>query len=91
MKTKCNGYAVEPFGIRLGLFGTHTRHVNHPAVAVLQQVPGFTVDAAGADAVRGEVLGVYGGGLAVSPRRREVLKLRQKTAHVVSQRVSGRG
>lgn len=62
--------------------------MNHPAVAVLQQVPGFTVDAAGADAVRGEVLGVYGGGLAVSPRWREVLKLRQKTAHVVSQRVS---
>lgn len=63
--------------------------MNHPAVAVLQQVAGLAVDAAGADAVRGEVLRVDGGGLAVAPRRREVLKLRQKTAHVASQRASG--
>lgn len=73
----------------LGLLRTHTRHVNHPAVAVLQQVPGLTVDAAGADAVRGEVLGVDGSGLAVTPRRREVLKLQRQTAHVVSQTVGG--
>lgn len=66
----------------------HTRHVNHPAVAVLQQVPGLTVDAAGADAVCGEVLGLYGSGLAVTPRWREILKLRKQMAHVVSQRVS---
>lgn len=56
--------------------------MNHPTVAVLQQVPGLTVDAAGADAVCGEVLGVYGGGLAVAPRWWEVLKLQQQTAHV---------
>lgn len=65
----------------MGLLRIHTRHVNHPAVAVLQQVPGLTVDAAGADAVCGEVLRVYGSGLAVTPRWREVLKLQQQTAH----------
>lgn len=63
-------------------FEFHTRHVNHSAVAVFQQVPSFTVDAAGGDAVRGEVLRVYGGGLAISPRRREVLKLKEQAAQV---------
>lgn len=75
----------------LGRLQIHTRHVNHPAVAVLQQVPGLTVDAAGADAVCGEVLGVYGSGFAVTPRWREVLKLKQQTAHTVSQGVSRTG
>lgn len=59
--------------------------MNHPAVAVLQQVPGFTVNAAGGDAVRGEEFRVYGSRLAISPRRREVLKLKEQTAHVFPQ------
>lgn len=81
----------DAFVMWLGLLQIHTRHVNHPAVAVLQQVPGLTVDAAGADAVCGEVLGVYGCGLAVTPRWWEILKLQQQTAHIVSQRVSRTG
>lgn len=64
---------------------THTRHVNHSAVAVLQQVPGFTVNAAGSDAVLGEVFRVYGSGLAISPRRRKVLKLKEQTARFSSE------
>lgn len=68
----------------------HTGHVNHPAVAVLQQVPGFTVNAAGADAVCGEVLRIYGSGLAVSPRRWEVLKLQEQMEHVLSHDISTR-
>lgn len=51
--------------------------MNHPAVAVLQQVPGFTVNAACSDAVCGEEFRVYRGGLTVSPGRREVLKLKE--------------
>ena len=38
-----------------------TWHVDHPAVAVLQQVARRTVDATGGDAVRGEVVRVDGG------------------------------
>lgn len=56
--------------------------MDHSAVAILQKVPGFTVNAAGGDAVRGEEFRVYGGRLAISPRRREVLKLKERTAHV---------
>ena len=62
--------------------------MNHPAVAVLQQVPGFTVYAARGDAVCGEVFRVYGSGLAVSPRRWEVLKLQEQTAHVLPETIS---
>lgn len=62
--------------------------MNHPAVAILQQVPGFTVNAAGADAVCGEVLRIYGSGLAVSPRRWEVLKLQEQMEHVLSHDIS---
>lgn len=66
----------------------HTRHVNHPAVTILQQVPSFTVNAAGGDAVCGEVFRVYGSRLAISPRRREVLKLKEQTAYVFPQYIS---
>lgn len=61
-------------------FWIHTWHVDHSAVAILQQVPGFTVNAAGGDAIRGEEFRVYGCRLAISPRRREVLKLKERTA-----------
>lgn len=54
--------------------------MNHPAVTVLQQVTSFTVNAAGSDAIGGEVLRVYGSRLAISPRRREVLKLKEPIA-----------
>ena len=54
-----------------------TGHMNHPAVAVLHQVARLTVDTARRDAVRGEEIGVYGGGLAVAPRRWQVLQLEE--------------
>lgn len=52
-----------------------TRHVDHPAVAVLHQVPRLAVDPAGRDAVAAEEVGVHRRGLAVPPRRRQVCQL----------------
>lgn len=66
----------------------HTRHVNHLAVAVLLKVPCFTVDAACSDAVRGKVFRVHGTRLAISPRRWEVLKLKEWTARFPLQCIS---
>lgn len=52
-----------------------TRHVDHPAVAVLHQVPRLAVDPARCDAVAAEEVGVHRRGLAVPPRRRQVCQL----------------
>lgn len=56
-----------------------TWHVHHPAVAVLQQIPGFTVDTTPCYTVGGEELRVHGSGLAVAPGRWKILKLRYTT------------
>lgn len=47
-----------------------TRHMDHPAVAVLHQVSCLTVDPAGRDAVSAEEVWVHRRGLAVPPWRR---------------------
>lgn len=52
-----------------------TRHVDHPAVAVLHQVPRLAVNPAGRDAVAAEEVGVHRRGLAVPPRWRQVCQL----------------
>lgn len=70
-----------------------TRHVNHPAVAVFQQVAGLTVNAAGWDAVRGEELGIHLGGFAISPWWWKVLKLvvveiKQKVSYYLRSKIS---
>lgn len=54
--------------------------MDHPAVAVLHQVPGLTVDPAGRDAVSAEEVRVHRCGLAVAPRRRQVHQLRRMKA-----------
>lgn len=56
-----------------------TWHVYHPAITVLQQIPGFTVDATRCYAVGGEVLRVHGSRSAVAPGRWKILKLRYTT------------
>lgn len=57
-----------------------TRHVDHPAVAVLHQVSSLTVDPAGRDAVSAEEVRVHRRGLAVPPRWRQVRELRKREA-----------
>lgn len=52
-----------------------TRHVHHPAVAVLHDVPRFAVNPAGGDAVHLEKARLQSLGLALSPRRRQVGQL----------------
>lgn len=55
-----------------------TRHVDHPAVAVLHQISCLAVDPAGCDAVSVEEVWVHRRGLAVPPRWRQVRQLREK-------------
>lgn len=49
--------------------------MDHPAVAVLHQVPRLAVDPAGRNAVGAEEVGVHWCGLAVPPRWRKVRQL----------------
>lgn len=52
-----------------------TRHMHHPAVAVLHDVAGLTLDAAGRHAVDREEAPVLGLGHTLAPRRRQVRQL----------------
>lgn len=81
-KTITWGHKALQHIIFVKLVWIHTWHVDHPAVTILQQVPGFTVNAAGGDTIGGEEFRVHRTRLAISPRRREVLKLKEWTAHV---------
>lgn len=56
-----------------------TRHVDHPAVAVLHQVSSLAVDPAGREAIGAEEVRVHRCGLAVSPWRRQVRELKEMT------------
>ena len=53
-----------------------TGHVHHPAVAVLHNVPCFTVDPAGGYTVDLEKTRLQSFGLTLSPRGRQVGQLR---------------
>lgn len=55
-----------------------TGHVNHPAIAVLDQVSRLAVNSAGSDAVTAEEVRVHRCGLAVAPRWGQVRQLKER-------------
>lgn len=67
-----------------------TRHVDHPAVAVLHQVTSLTVNPAGCDAVSAKEVWVHRRGLAVPPRGRQVRQLGEREEATVQNHFSYR-
>jgi len=55
-----------------------TRHIDHPAVAVLYNVACFTLDTAGRHAVHLKEAWVQGSGHTLAPRRRKVRQLKEE-------------